>query len=174
MTEPWQLLKFNGRQLVHNLPGTYKAGYYFHSGLNEKDEETGQITEIFEKNYGLYLIADQTIWNKSGSAESISLFTQITLSPADINNHHYYLGGGINYTGFSEKQPENAIGLAVAHAGFNKSTGRNETTIEAYFKKQVCENLFFQPDLQYIINPAGTEETLSNALVGILRFSLNF
>jgi porin len=159
---------------VFQLPGTYKAGYYFHSGLKDTDPETGEITEVFDNNYGLYFIADQTIWEKADSHQSIGVFAQLALSPADINNHHYYLGGGVNYFGISKKQPEDAIGLAVACAGFNKSYKKNETTFEAYYKKQLGENFSIQPDLQYVIHPGGTDEILPNALVGILRFSLDF
>jgi len=159
---------------IQTLPGTWKAGYYYHSGLKETDAETGTSTEVFEKNYGFYMIADQTIWKKEGSDRSLSVFGQLALSPANINTHRYYMGGGINYTGFSEKQPSDALGIAVASAGFNKRYRQNETTIELYCKKQIGENLFIQPDIQYVINPAGTDETLPNALVGILRFGLNF
>lgn len=159
---------------LQNLPCTYKAGYYYHSGLQEIDPETGNSAEVFKNNYGFYWIADQAIWQKEGSDRGISIFAQLALSPASINTHHYYLGGGMNYTGFSSKQPADALGVAVASAGFNKSYRQNETTIEMYYKKQIGENLFIQPDLQYVINPAGTSETLNNALVGILRFGLNF
>jgi porin len=156
------------------LPGTYKAGYYFHSGLTETDPETGVYAEVFDNNYGFYFIADQTVWQKSGSDQSIGVFAQLALSPASINTHHYYLGGGLNYCGISKKQPNDALGLAFACAGFDHKIRKNETTIEMYYKKQICENLFFQPDVQYVINPAGTEAELPNALVGLLRFNIAF
>lgn len=156
------------------MPGTYKAGYYFHSGLIEKNAETGEITEVFDKNYGIYLIVDQTVWEKADNDRSLGIFAQLALSPANINNHHYYIGCGINYFGLSEKQPEDALGIAVACAGFNTSYKKNESTIEAYYKKKISENLSVQPDLQYVIHPAGTDEILPNALIGIVRVNLNF
>ena len=159
---------------LFHLPGTYKAGYYFHSGLNETNAETGEITEVFNNNYGFYFIADQTVWEKADSYRSLGIFAQLALSPANINNHHYYIGGGINYFGISKKQPEDALGIAVACAGFKKGYKKNETTIEAYYKKQIGENFSIQPDLQYVIHPAGTDEVLANALVGLVRFNLNF
>lgn len=159
---------------LFRLPGAYKVGYYFHSGLNEKNAETGQTTEVFAKNYGVYFIADQTIWENVNNNHSIGVFAQLALSPANINHHHYYIGGGINYCGISKKQPEDAVGIAFASAGFNNRYKENETTIEAYYKKQICENFFIQPDIQYVIHPAATDEILPNALVGLLRFNLNF
>jgi len=156
------------------LPGTYKAGYYFHSGLTQSDPETGSATEVFDNNYGFYFIADQNVWEKSDSEQSIGVFAQLALSPTAINTHHYYFGGGLNYSGFSKKQPNNALGLAFASSGFDQKIKKNETTIEMYYKKQIRENLFFQPDIQYVINPAGTDEVLPNALVGLLRFNIAF
>jgi porin len=55
-----------------------------------------------------------------------------------------------------------------------KNYKKNESTIEAYYKKQIGENFSIQPDLQYVIHPAGTDEVLPNALVGILRFNISF
>lgn len=159
---------------LFQLPGTYKAGYYFHSGLKETNAETGETTEVFDTNYGFYFIADQTAWKKADSEKSIGVFAQLALSPASINNHHYYVGGGINYFGISKKQPDDALGVAVAYAGFNKTYKKNETTFEAYYKKHIGENFSIQPDLQYVIHPAGTDEVLANALVGLVRFNLNF
>lgn len=159
---------------LFQLPGTYKAGYYFHSGLNKTNSETGEITKVFDNNHGVYFIADQTVWKKADSDRRIGAFAQLALSPADINNHHYYFGGGINFFGISKNQPEDAVGIAIACAGFNKSYQQNETTIEVCYKKQISENFYIQPDLQYVIHPAGTDDVLPNALVGILRFNLTF
>jgi len=156
------------------LSGTYKAGYYFHSGLTETDPETGASAEVFDNNYGFYFIADQTVWERSDREQSLGVFAQLALSPASINTHHYYFGGGLNYSGISKKQPNDALGLAFACAGFDHNTRKNETAIEMYYKKQICENLFFQPDVQFVINPAGTNEVLPNALVGLLRFNIAF
>jgi porin len=66
------------------------------------------------------------------------------------------------------------VGIAFACAGFKKSYKKNETTIEAYCKKQIGESLSIQPDMQYVINPAATDESVPNALVGVLRFRVNF
>jgi porin len=157
-----------------SLPGSYKSGYYYHTGFEKTDPETDETTEVFENNCGFYFIADQTVWEKVDSDRSLGIFAQLALSPANINNHHYYVGGGINYSGISSRQPEDAMGMAFACAGFDKSYKKNETTIEAFYKKQIGGTFFIQPDLQYVIHPAGTDEVLPNALVGILRFSVNF
>jgi porin len=156
-----------------NMPGTLKAGYYYHSHLKETCPETKITETVFDKNYGFYAIADQKIFTLSEN-RGIGLFAQFAVSPTNINSHNYYVGGGINYQGIFDNDGEDAFGIAFAHAGFNNSTINNETTIEMFYRVKVTENLFIQPDIQYIINPAGTENKLNNALAVFMRFGINF
>jgi porin len=164
-------------QWTGNITGntaTWKAGYYHHSGLVQTDSETGEKTEVFDQNYGFYFIVDQTVWKANEGNRNIGLFAQVAVSPPKINNHHFYLGGGITLNGISKRQAGDAMGIAFASAGFHLPDQKNETTLEFFYRKQISDNLFVQPDLQYIIHPSGTGDELSNALLGILRFSLTF
>ncbi len=165
-------LQWKGNNLENSA--TFKAGYYHHSGLMETDSETGKKTEVFDQNYGFYLISDQTIWKANEGNRNIGFFAQVALSPANINNHHYYLGGGITLNGISKRQAGDAMGIAFASAGFHRPGQENETTLEFFYRKQIGDNFFVQPDLQFVIHPSGTGDELSNALMGILRFSLIF
>jgi porin len=155
---------------INNLPGTIKIGGYYHSHLNEFNNETNDYKTVFSSNYGIYFISDQTIWQNT-DGNKLGLFTQLAVSPANINTHNYYLGGGINYSGIFNND---AFGLAFAVAGFNNYEIKNETTIEIFYKKEITQNLFLQPDVQYIINPAGTEQNLNNSLAAFIRFGINF
>ena len=154
------------------LAGTYKAGYYYHTGHVQQLED-GSEQEVFEQNYGLYAIADQQIWQSGSEKKSMSLFGQFALSPKHINNLHYYFGGGLSFTGLINRI-DNTIGLAIAHSRFHTPTVLNETAIELFYKIQITQNISIQPDFQYIINPMGYEQKLDNALVAIMRLGLNF
>ncbi|MBN1462973.1 MAG: carbohydrate porin, partial [Paludibacteraceae bacterium] len=88
----------------------------------------------------------------------------------NIHNHFYSLG--INYKEFSKKRTDDMLGLAVAYFGSDNASITHETTIELTYKMVLNEHLYIQPDIQYIINPAGTENKLNNALVGIVRFGM--
>ncbi len=156
-----------------DMPGILKAGYYYHSCLRETCPESGIDKIIFDNNYGFYAIADQTIF-QSHNNRQLGLFMQIAFSPLNINSHNYYLGGGINYTGVLNHETEDAFGIAFAHAGFKDESLRNETTIEVFYTTKITQNLSLKPDVQYIINPAGTGVNLNNALAAIMRFELNF
>jgi porin len=177
----WKLKNDDGASLfgevqlaaeILNLPGTIKAGGYYHSCLKEKDEESASIETIFNKNYGFYLIADQKLWESNNS--SFDMFVQLTMSPKNINAHNYYFGCGINYSGIFDDSGADIFGLAFANAGFHDYLVNSETTIETFYKLIVNENIFIQPDLQFIINPAGADEKLDNALAAFVRFGFNF
>lgn len=156
-----------------DLPGKLKAGYYYHSHLRETCPETKIVETVFDKNYGFYAIADQNLL-KSGGYNILGIFAQFAISPTNINAHNYYFGGGINYQIVSDNGTKDLLGIAIAHAGFSNKDLRNETTVEMFYKAHITENLFFQPDIQYIVNPAGTENNLRNSVAAFLRFGINF
>lgn len=140
--------------------GSYKMGAYYHSFKNSEDKST--------MDYGLYFDLDQELSDK------FSLFAQVGLSPKSKNCNHQYFGLGFNYKPFSARESD-VLGLAVAYAGLhdNNDVG-SETSIEMIYNLQVTENIYIKPDLQYIVNPAGTDVKLDNALVGMLRFGFEF
>lgn len=157
---------------INKLEGTYKAGSYYHSHLKCKNEVTGCYETVFKRNYGFYIIMDQRVWKK-GEFSSLGLFAQFAVSPSAINPHHYYFSAGLNYSGLFDDNGDDVVGLAFAHAGFGRGEISDEMTIELFYKARVNENLFLQPDVQYIINPAGAGVKLDNALAAFLRFGIN-
>ena len=90
------------------------------------------------------------------------------------STHKYYIGGGINFYGLLGKRGENCLGLAIAHAGFKGTTFKHETVIEACYKANFLNHFFIQPDIQYIISPAGESFNKKNALAIILRGGIEF
>ncbi len=164
--------EFHSRFKINEKEGTYKFGAYYHSGLNEFDEETQIMNTVFKNNYGFYVIADQTVYEQEN--RKIGLFAQLGMAPPNKNEHAYYLGLGANYYGIFNKEGKDVLGLAAANLDLLKKNHDQETALELYYKYQINDNIAIQPDIQYIINPSGTEEQLPNALVGILRFYINF
>lgn len=178
----WELNRDNGGLFlseiqystsINKLAGKIKFGGYYHSQLNETCEETGALETVFQNNYGFYMIADQMIWQKSES-KSIGMFIQLAASPGSINMHDYYIGAGFTYQGLFNENGTDAFGIALANARFNCGEMKNETVVEMFYKYELTKNLYFQPDVQYIINPAGTEYKLNNSLAFLLRFGINF
>lgn len=155
-------------ELFSGLKSTYKFGGYYHNHIHKTDEDENNF---IDNNYGFYFVADQEFI--SNDEHILNAFSQISVSPETKNENNFYLGAGLTYSGLFNR-PDDVLGLAVAHAGFKNSVRENETVFELSYLVQITSFLSIQPDVQYIINPAGTEQKLDNALVGILRFGLNF
>jgi porin len=146
----------------------FKFGSYYH---NHSPYSDGADTTV--PNYGMYLTADKTFF-RSASGRMLNAFAQFSISPASKNNNNWYLGGGIHCTGLFLRRTKDEFGLAFAHAALQHSANGSETTLEMTYKLKVCEQVFLQPDMQFILNPAGTDGTLENALALFLRFGLEF
>ncbi|MDR0982794.1 MAG: carbohydrate porin [Culturomica sp.] len=149
-----------GKSAIKNLKGSYKiGGYYYHSTMDSEESKN---------NYGIYFIGDQEISNH------FTLFAQLGFSPKKYNDHSQCYGLGVNYKNFSKKRPDDVLGFALNHATFSDNHTGNETVFELIYHLQVNDNIYLKPDIQYIINPAGTGEKLNNALVGMFRFGIEF
>ncbi|MDR2938164.1 MAG: carbohydrate porin [Prevotellaceae bacterium] len=164
--------EFHAKFKIKQKEGTYKIGAYYHSGLTEFDEATQSANTVFTNNYGVYLIADQTIFERQN--RKINLFAQIAAAPKSKNQHAYYLGLGANYHGVFSKKEKDILGLAIANLDRQRRRHRQETTLELFYKWQFNGNFALQSDVQYIVNPAGASEQLPDALVGILRLHVKF
>jgi len=147
------------KSLLAGRKGTYKFGVYYHQHIDTLNVE--------QKNGGIYFVGDQQISNR------LSLFSQIGLSPKKMNKNNRYFGVGINCKGPIDKRPDDQLGLAIAYAGIDNNSVGSETAIELTYKFQVDKNVYLRPDLQYIVNPAGTDVKLENALVGFVRIGID-
>jgi porin len=164
--------------------GTYKIGSYYHSGsydLFGKDN-------IILGNYGIYGVVDFDIIQKSPmSGKGLSAFLQLGWAPSDRNLNDQYIGAGFNYFGLLKGRSSDVLGLAFAHAEISRdailsntedpvgipSMKNFETAIELSYKIQLSDQISFQPDIQYILNP-GVIADIDNALVALLRFEAQF
>lgn len=157
--------------LLSDKTGNYKLGVYSH---NFKNSENELVNSAIENRRGFYLVADQEIIKNKNREGGLAVFTQLGLSNSKENNHHAYFGIGLNYTGLFKKREHDELILGVANTWFKNSVNGNESAIELGYRAVLGEHFFVQPDFQYIINPAGTDNKLNDALVGILRFGINF
>jgi len=172
----WKLSKNDGflaiteLQFSHNFminhAGTYKLGAYY----QQHNDSVG----AFHNDYGLYAVIDQPIMHTSHKG-LIALFSQLGISPRQKNSNNAYCSLGLHYQAPFANRPNDEAGIAVAYAGIhdNNSIG-GETTLELAYHFQLNQNIYLKPDIQYIINPAGTDAKLPNALVGTLRLGIAF
>ena len=156
---------------IKELSGTYKIGVYSHSHIVERSLDKTLPDSLNHNLFGIYTYADQKLWKQNN--KSIGLFAQLGYSPSNASTSNFYLGLGMNYSGLFSKLEKDILGLAIAHERF-KNNLSSETTLELFYQYQLTKNIFIQPDVQYIINPAGTGETLNNSFAGNLRLGLSF
>ena len=148
--------------------GHYKVGAYLHRHYEPDDP-----TEASDRNYGFYLVADQTLFKQTNS-RTLTGFLQASVSPGTQNDNNNYLGLGLNITRLFSNHSDDVLGLAIARAGFRNQSYSSETTLELTYQLPLADFIYIQPDIQYVIHPSGTNENLDNALVGILRVGLSF
>jgi carbohydrate-selective porin OprB len=73
-----------------------------------------------------------------------------------------------SWTLFTDSAGITALGTQY---GLPSSLGGSEKNIEAFYKFQITPSFSIQPDVQWIGTPSGS---LDNALVGSLRFQIDF
>ena len=166
----WKLSKNQGylavmelqvkKSLLSGKTGNYKVGVYYH--------QHNDTIALEQKNGGLYFVGDQQISDK------LYIFSQIGLCPKKMNKNNRYLSLGLNCKGLIETRKNDQFGIAIAYAGIHDSKVGSETAIEMTYKFELTKNIYMRPDIQYIINPAGTDVKLQNDLVGFIRLGVDF
>ena len=140
--------------------GTYQLGAFYHTA---------------EKKYGFYVNAEQEVWNNE--TRSLKPFVQASfangiLATQQLSNlttqNYLHLAAGLNLEGVFSKESLDMAGLAFTSVFLLDK--KAETAIELFYQYQITDNLLIKPDVQYVVNPAGLDIPVDNALVGTLRF----
>ena len=163
------------------MPGNYKIGYYYVTGLVDKYTSGSQ-----RGNYGYYLAVDQMVYRMGDtkSQRSISPFAALLFAPKDRNQFPFFLAAGIVNKGIIPSRKDDSLSLGVAYGAYSSDLrkaqnmakksglfspyGRNpqtaETVIELNYWLQATKWVAITPDIQYVINPKGFG-MIGNALV---------
>lgn len=156
---------------LFKLPGVYKMGVFSHNHLVERSQNDNFPDSLNTNTSGFYAYIDQTLWQHD--ERKLGTFMQIGYSPSSSCITDRYMGFGLNFTGLFSSQASDVLGVAVAREHFQGSN-KCETAVELTYQYQFTENIFIQPDLQYIIHPSGAEYQIPDCLAAILRFGINF
>lgn len=162
--------EFQQKMIINNHQGSYELGFFSRSYTAEPEFESADSSN--ENTLGFYFYADQQVWEQAN--KNVGLFLQLGYSPSKTSISKSYVGMGVNFTGFFSHSKTDILGLAFAHLNHNDNSVCNESIIELSWQKQLCDRIFIQPDIQYIINPAGEDSNINNCLVGVLRFGFLF
>ncbi len=166
------------------LPGVYKLGGFYLTG--EFEDLASPVGAKVKGNGMLWLLAEQMLYRDApGSSRNLSAFGSLVFSLTDqVNKMSNYFNAGLVYQGLFPARPRDKTGLGIT-AGWYASQ-YNDGLQAAGLAEKDCEavvelnHLFLlghgigiQPDLQYIIRPAGTGD-IDNALVIGAKVTVQF
>ena len=199
----------NQEENAKGLPGSYKFGGWAHTGdfssflyddtgLSLADPASSGIPALNQGTWGLYFIANQMVYRKKeGTDQGLSVFWRIAGGPDNTSTIPFYTDFGASYKGLIPCRSDDTIGVSFGVEGYsddlattgdqmnslkgtNEPVVGNEAIIEATYQIQLAPWWYLQPDIQYIINPAGgalnpnTGGKIQNAVVIGLRTGLTF
>lgn len=121
---------------------------------------------------GPYLIVAQTLWSESGAQEQgVGMFGQYGYSSPHASEIVHHAGGGVSWTGALPTRDDDAITLGATWVGLRRQGGwANETAVETSYRIALDEFLWLQPDLQYIVDPGGSEP---DSLIATIRVAVD-
>lgn len=149
-----------------------KTGAFFHRHCPESGVINSETGNELTYDYGIYLAGDHEVYSSQSKTHGLNVFYQAGFSPR--NDNFAYLGVGCSYTGLLSKKESDVLGLAMARGFLTTEKGKDETALELTYKINFTDQIYLQPDFQYIFHPGGTDDRLKNATVGFLRLGLEF
>ncbi|TAL76829.1 MAG: carbohydrate porin [Burkholderiaceae bacterium] len=190
-------------------PGIYKLGAWYSSsryddlryGLDSDDAVVSVSDQTLDRplahkgSWGVYGVADQTLWK--GETSSLSVFLRGGFTPSNRNLVSFYANGGVGIKGLVAGRPNDQLTLGVAYAKISRdavaadrdaglfggdpyAVRRDEIVYELNYTAQITPWWTLQPDLQYIVRPNGGQNpdnpgtSLNHAFVVGLRTTIKF
>jgi porin len=150
------------------------GGWTFSQAFDDLSATSPDGVPVQAKNHGAYFLFDQKLYSRvQGEKAGISYFLRTGFSTPEVNSIDQSVETGLSSVGLFPARIDDQLGLAVAraHASSYSIGSPTETSIELTYRAQVKSWLAIQPDLQYIISPAGDPGT-PNAVVAGARTEL--
>lgn len=131
-----------------------------------------------DSTHGFFLTLEQRLCGGAGGDESgVYVFGQYGWADEAISEVAQHFAAGVLAQGMLVCRPDDSAGIYCTHVDLSDDPdagfAEDETAIDVFYRFQLCENSYIQPEVQYIINPSG-DRAVDNALVGGVRFSLSF
>jgi len=185
----------NGLPDDTGLIGNYRIGFWYDNSVFTDYETVGFGTAPQTKrgNWGVYALADQVLvaFGDRSRNSGLGICGSVLVSPDEsVSQMPYFFTAGIIARGFLPSRPADMAGFGIAYGNFSRDLRHAqereqlldptigaqdhelvlEWTYRTYFRKSA---MFFQPDIQYVINPGGTGR-IHDALVLGCQIGINF
>jgi porin len=172
--------KSDGKTVVSpklkGLPGHYWLGVTY-SEWDGYQRFDGTGTE--DTSYGFYAHADQMIYQEApGSDQGLIAFVAGGYYPQDeISIVPFQVNVGLNYKGLIPGRDDDRTMLHFIYGDISKEYGRtvqvrgrpraeSEKVVEMAHRLQITPWSYFQPDVQWVINPGGTGDIPDAVVIG--------
>lgn len=104
--------------------------------------------ERFESgNYGVYLRRETELWHNNTMG-----FLRIGYANSNFNQFDLFTGMGITQSGLFNIRPDDIAGIAIAYVRHAERS--YEASVEATYQFTISDELFIQPNVQFIANPS--------------------
>jgi porin len=185
----------NGLPGDAGLIGNYRVGTWYDGSSYQDFRTVGNETPVANQrgNWGLYTLIDQVLiafGDRSRNA-GLGIVGSALVSPnQNISQLPYFFSAGVVARGFLNARPTDLAGFGVIYGEysdqlrhaqereqlFDPTVGvqNSETALELTYRFYFdTRSIFFQPDMQYIIDPGATRN-YKNALVFGFQVGFNF
>jgi porin len=175
--------------------GNYKVGsWYDNSEFTDYNSVgLGQSAGTKRGNYGFYTLFDQVLvpFGELDSNRGFGIFGSFMVAPDEsVSQMPYFFTAGVACRGIFESRPIDTAGFGIVYGSFSSDLSNAqqreqqldpavgvqdyETVLEWTYRFNFRKGaVFFQPDLQYVINPGGTGQ-INDALVLGCQLGINF
>lgn len=168
---------------LQGMPGHYWVGFtYSQWDFYPRFDKNGFV----DHSYGWYANADQMIYQeRPGYDQGLTAFVAAGYYPQqEIAIVPFQLNAGLNYKGLLPRRDEDRTMLHFIYGDISRDYARSvrvpggrraesEKVIEFAHRFQLTRWSYFQPDLQYVIDPGGTGD-IPNALVIGAQMGITF
>jgi porin len=182
--------QINGLPGDQGLLGNYKAGLWYDNSRFTDFNTVARphFPHSSRGNWGFYGLFDQVLirFGERGSNRGFGVTGSLMVSPdRSVSQMPFFSTAGFLVRGIFPSRPTDVGGLGVVFGYFSNDlqdsqrragqpVQRFETVLEATYRLRFLgDAFFFQPDLQYIIRPGGSDRT-SNAVVTGFQTGVNF
>ena len=190
----------NGHADDEGKLGNYKLGGYYNGGPFNTFSPSqfaaaagGTPSNTVNGNWGYYALFDQVIFQPFGKADphAAGIFASVVVaSDQSINDMPFSCTGGVLVRGMIPERPTDSIGFGVVYGKFSPDlqaaqqlaqdvdpavkVQEYELVLEWDYRMRLRDGaMFFQPDVQYIVNPGGAHQ-YDNALQVGAQAGVNF
>jgi porin len=161
--------------LMKGLPGHYWIGFTY----SEWDLYPRFEGGFKDRSYGFYAHADQMIFQEEpGSEQGLTAFVASGCYPqTDISIVPFQVNVGLNYKGLFPGRDRDHTMLHFIYGDISRDYARSvrvpgghlaesEKVIEVAHRFQLTPWSYFQPDIQYVVDPGGTGDIPDALVIG--------